>query len=185
MLSGIFEEWLRKLDKQFTRKGRKVIMLVDNCPAHPKVADLKSINLCFLPPNTTSCLQPMDQGIIQNLKVLYRRQVVERILQSIDTGKPADSSITVLDAIRMLHNAWHQVTAETIENCFRHAGFMPLTDRPTDGDSEVQADAATAGTSSDPGNIWDRLETAFHLEGGLQPTPIATGLKASTSSGNI
>lgn len=121
----------------------------------------------------------MDQGIIQNLKVLYRKEVVERILQSVDAGNPADDkSITVLDGIRMLHNAWHQVTAETIANCFRHAGFTPLA--ATVGDSEVPAGADAAGgiTSSDPGNIWDRLEEAFHPEG-LQSTPITT--KASTS----
>ena len=80
MTSDIFEDWLRKLDKKFAREGRKVLMLVDNCPAHPKTQNLKAVTLKFLPLNTTSCLQPMDQGIIQNLKVLYRGLVVERVL---------------------------------------------------------------------------------------------------------
>ena len=182
MLSGIFEDWLRKLDKKFARNGRKIIMLVDNCPAHPKVSNLKSINLCFLPPNTTSCLQPMDQGIIQNLKVFYRRQVVERILQSIDDGKPADSKvINVLDAIRMLHNAWHQVTAETIANCFKHAGFVPYT--ASHDESEVPAVEAAGTTSSDPDNIWDRLQVAtFHQ---AEPTPMATTSKAPAATSKI
>ena len=39
-------------------------MIVDNCPAHAEVSGLKAINLQFLPPNTTSCTQPMDQGVI-------------------------------------------------------------------------------------------------------------------------
>ena len=37
-------------------------MIVDNYPVHPEVSGLKTINLQFLPPNTTSCTQPMDQG---------------------------------------------------------------------------------------------------------------------------
>lgn len=43
------------------------------------------------------------------------------------------------------HNDWHQVTAETIANCFMHAEFTPLA--AAVGDSKVQADeAAAAGT---------------------------------------
>ena len=58
----LFEEWLHKLDGKFEMQGRKVVMIVDNFPVHPEVSGLKTINLQFLPPNTTSCTQPMDQG---------------------------------------------------------------------------------------------------------------------------
>ena len=37
-------------------------MIVNNCPAHPEISGLKAINLQFLPPNASSCKQPMDQG---------------------------------------------------------------------------------------------------------------------------
>ena len=50
-----FEEWLHELHRKFEMQGRKVVMIVDNCPAHPEVSGLKAINLQFLPPNTTSC----------------------------------------------------------------------------------------------------------------------------------
>ena len=58
-----FEEWLHELDLKFEIQGRKVVMIVDNCPAHPEVTGLKAINLQFLQPNTTSCTQPMGQGV--------------------------------------------------------------------------------------------------------------------------
>ena len=61
----LFEEWLREIDRKFEREGRKIVMIVDNFPAHPDVPVLKAINLQFLPPNTTSCTQPMDQGVIR------------------------------------------------------------------------------------------------------------------------
>ena len=68
-----FEECLNELDRKLEVQGRKVVMIVDNCPAHPPVhpevsglkADVKDINLQVLPPNTTSCTQPMDQGVIR------------------------------------------------------------------------------------------------------------------------
>ena len=59
----IFEEWLRELDRMFERKGRKLIMIADNFPAHPEIIGLKFIDLQFSPPNTTYCTQPMDQGV--------------------------------------------------------------------------------------------------------------------------
>ena len=84
MTSEIFIEWLQKLDAKMTKTNRKIAMIVDNCPAHPKVKTLKSIELIFLPPNTTSVTQPCDQGIINNLKVFYRKQVSMRRIRAID-----------------------------------------------------------------------------------------------------
>ena len=61
----LFEEWLYELDRKFEIQGLKVVMIVDNCPAHPKVSRLQAMNLQFLPPNTISCTQPMDQEVIR------------------------------------------------------------------------------------------------------------------------
>ncbi|XP_034935137.1 uncharacterized protein [Chelonus insularis] len=55
MTSELFEKWFRDWDRDLVMK--KILLLVDNCPAHPNVTDLKSITLAFLPPNTTSVLQ--------------------------------------------------------------------------------------------------------------------------------
>jgi hypothetical protein len=55
---------------------RAVNLSLLNCPAHPHVKGLKSVKLVFLPPNTTSVTQPMDQGVIRNLKLHYRKLVV-------------------------------------------------------------------------------------------------------------
>ncbi|CAH0722847.1 unnamed protein product, partial [Brenthis ino] len=68
MTGDIFTKWARAWDRELTKKNKKILLLVDNCPAHPHIADLKSITLVFLPSNTTSVLQPMDQGIIRALK---------------------------------------------------------------------------------------------------------------------
>ena len=58
MDSILFEEWVREVDRRFTKEGRKIVLLVDNCPAHPSIDNLVSTELIFLPPNTTSKLQP-------------------------------------------------------------------------------------------------------------------------------
>ena len=57
MDSVLFEEWIREMDTKFTKEKKKVALIIDNCPAHPTIDNLKSIELIFLPPNTTSKLQ--------------------------------------------------------------------------------------------------------------------------------
>ena len=69
---------MRMLDRKFVTEGRKIALIVDNCPAHPDVPGLQAINLIFLPPNTTSRTQPMDQGVIRSLKAHYRSILVAK-----------------------------------------------------------------------------------------------------------
>ena len=89
MTSAIFEEWLRKWDAKLTRHNRKIALFIDNCSAHPRVQGLQSIELIFFPPNTTSEIQPCDQGIIQALKVHYRKNMVKRLITAINSGSTA------------------------------------------------------------------------------------------------
>ena len=61
----LFEDWLHELHCKLEMQGRDFVMVVNNCPAHPEVLGLKAINSQFLQPNTTSCTQGMDQGVIR------------------------------------------------------------------------------------------------------------------------
>lgn len=80
MTSDVFRGRLHKLDRQFSSKECKILMVVDNCSAHNCVIELKSIKVVLLPSNTTTALQPMDQGIIEAVKSKYRRELLERML---------------------------------------------------------------------------------------------------------
>ncbi|XP_064423274.1 tigger transposable element-derived protein 4-like [Latimeria chalumnae] len=66
MTGDIFKDWVIKFDRKMQRQKRKVLLFVDNCPAHPHIDNLQVTTVVFLPPNTTSKLQPMDQGIIKS-----------------------------------------------------------------------------------------------------------------------
>ena len=76
----IFMEWISEWDRELREAGRRILLLVDNCSAHPALDTLTNIYLEFLPPNTTSMIQPMDQGVIRNLKVNYRKQLISLTL---------------------------------------------------------------------------------------------------------
>ena len=71
-----------------------VRVIVDNCPAHPKVKGLKNVTLFFLPPNTTSKTQPIDQDVIRSLKHNYRKLVIAHHLRSIEKKREMEK-ITV------------------------------------------------------------------------------------------
>ena len=71
MNSDIFEEWVRELHRKFEKEQRKAALIVDNCPAYSEIEELKSVQIFFLPPNTTSSLQLMDQGLIRSLRAKY------------------------------------------------------------------------------------------------------------------
>ncbi|XP_045167549.2 tigger transposable element-derived protein 4-like [Mercenaria mercenaria] len=121
MTSEIFIAWLKDLDAALNKRRRNIALVVDNCPAHPNFKKLEHIELVFLPPNTTSKTQPMDQGVIQNLKVHYRKRVVISQVAAIENKE--EFTINVLDALRFLQQSWECVTSTTISNCYRHAGF--------------------------------------------------------------
>ena len=128
MTSKIFTEYLRNWDRSLRLQGRSILLLVDNCSAHPKVDGLAAIRLEFLPPNTTAAIQPCDQGIIRNLKCHYRSALNSIIISELDAdeGKTASevaSRIPVIRALHLIYDAWHAVKPQTISNCFRKAGF--------------------------------------------------------------
>ena len=52
-----------------------------------KVINLSNVKLVLLPPNTTSAMQPLDQGIIACTKAHYRRQLVQWVIAEAEQPK--------------------------------------------------------------------------------------------------
>lgn len=64
-----FHQWLINFQRKMACQDYKVLLTIDNCSAH-KIHDLelKNVHVVFFPHNTTSHLQPLDQGITFSLK---------------------------------------------------------------------------------------------------------------------
>ncbi|GBN87659.1 hypothetical protein AVEN_210332-1 [Araneus ventricosus] len=84
MTSEICEKWVQKLDKRMIAECRKIALVSDSCPAHPKEINpkLKNVTVFYLPQNTTSKLQPMDQEVTQNFKIHSPKRVVITALEN-------------------------------------------------------------------------------------------------------
>ena len=122
MNSELFEEWVKEQDERFENVGRMMVLMIDNCPAHPVNENLKSTTLYFLHPNTTSVLQTMDHGVIWSLKSKYRTRILQKVLAAIDQGKQLPV-IPIIEAMKVLALSWGEVSKETIANCFAKSGF--------------------------------------------------------------
>jgi hypothetical protein len=86
---------IRKWKNELRRKHRRILLLADNCPAHPHIQDLSDIKLVFLQPDTTSVLQPMDMGIIRSFKGYFRRFLVLQLIDRRERG--LHDSVSLLD----------------------------------------------------------------------------------------
>ena len=159
MTGDIFRDWLQKWNQKLLSQKRTILLVIDNCTAHPRNLELSNINIKFLPPNTTAKLQPCDQGIIQSLKVHYRHQLVKRLLLSMESGE--DLKISMLDAMQWLKIAWDKVTAEIIRNCFQHCNFRDIT-------SSVCMDLVSE-PSSELENLFEGLKSHnVNIEGSVE-----------------
>ena len=116
------KSWMDSILIDVLLQKENIALVVDNCPVHPSIDNLVSVDLIFLPPNMTSKLQPMDRSVIRSLKAYYKSLSVRKLIEAIEKNKPLPE-FSILDAMPMLDVAWGKVTKETVVNCFVKAGI--------------------------------------------------------------
>ncbi|CAE1165064.1 unnamed protein product [Acanthosepion pharaonis] len=116
MTSQLFTDVMKTLDRKMFAQNRKIILFLDNATCHNLLpgSNLSNIKLSFMPPNTTSLIQPLDQGIIRSFKAYYRRELVRMQIAAIHATPPVPLSevakqITVLKAMHMMKRALFMV----------------------------------------------------------------------------
>lgn len=115
MTQILFNEWLVELDIKMKKQNRKIVLLIDNCTAHNLNSQLTNVNVQYFPPHCTSVLQPLDLGIIQAVKINFRKKLVQKILLNLFS----DTKINVKDGCELLTAAWWDVRGSTIQKCFQ------------------------------------------------------------------
>ncbi|GBN54168.1 hypothetical protein AVEN_2976-1 [Araneus ventricosus] len=116
---------------------RKIALVFDNCPAHPKEMNPKLKNVSFfLPPNTTSKLQPMDQGVIKNFKIHYRKRIVRKVITTLEDNQSMPK-INIRESISEISKTWnYDVTDRTIRNSFTKVGFFASNENSANTEEE-------------------------------------------------
>ena len=72
-----------------------------------------------LPVNTTSKLQPCDQGVIRSIKAKYRDRLANFMLTADQT-----KDVNLYNGLMMLQAAWADVTEDVVLNAWRKSGIF-------------------------------------------------------------
>lgn len=135
----IFNEWILETFAPAVKKfllekelPLKALLILDNAPSHPKdleeilQEDYPFIKVQYLPPNTTSILQPMDHQVIANFKKLYTRALFNKVFEECEFGgdnmtvrKFWKEKFDVLMAIRLIQKAWEEVSQRTLISAWK------------------------------------------------------------------
>jgi len=78
----------------------------------------------FLPKNTTSLLQPLDQGIISTFKALYIKKSFKYILDQMENGESlsiidAWKKFTMLDCVKHIGMSYAEIKQSTLNACWK------------------------------------------------------------------
>ena len=109
--------------------------LFENCPAHSGIKNITYINLISLPPNTTSVLQPMEQGEIRSLKAHYRKKVTRLCIKAVESNRTL-LEINILQSMKHLALSWKFLSKETIISCFKNSNQQTAVN---DGDNPFES----------------------------------------------
>jgi len=129
--SILFKEWFHEafvpsVKLFLTEKNLpgKALLILDNATCHKSVEELQSecgnFKATYLPPKTTSVLQPLDQNIIRSIKIRYRKNLLLH-LASDESEQPRDKlkNLNLKTVIYMLNKAWCDIPSSLIRKSWR------------------------------------------------------------------
>ena len=111
-----FQTVVALLRQKKQKQNRHVLLVLDMCSAHKvQGMHLAAVKVLFLSANATAKLQTCDVGVIRNVKVHYRTEMVRNLLAHIDCGgKARDYKMSLLDVVHILKRSWDKVTPATM-----------------------------------------------------------------------
>ncbi|XP_071052906.1 tigger transposable element-derived protein 1-like [Onthophagus taurus] len=101
--------------------------IIDNAPGHP-ANRLQSLNenvkIEFLPPNTTSLIQPLDQGIIAAFKAYYTRITFKKLLDRLESDLKLTltqcwKNYNIGNCIDNIEESCRELKKSTLNGCWR------------------------------------------------------------------
>ena len=153
MTGEIHHQIMTKLNNEMRLSNRHILYVCDNASSH-QVRDYSHIKFLMLPPNATSIMQPLDQGIILSAKRRYKKKLAERYLVCVENNKDANSLLKALDIVQatnMIAASWRETSSSIIQNCFCKAGFKHHAVDPA---SEIQEDPLPTLAP----DVWNRVQ---------------------------
>ncbi|XP_064080590.1 tigger transposable element-derived protein 1-like [Macrobrachium nipponense] len=112
------EKYLLNLGFEFM-----VLLLMNTAEGHPLDLSYDGVQIEFLPSNTTSLIQPMDQGMIREFKALYTRNSLQHLVNAMEmmedfTLKEYWKKFTIASCLSIIQSALKEMKNETLNTCW-------------------------------------------------------------------
>lgn len=133
MASKIFWDWFHncfipEAERYLHGKNLafRVLLILDNAPVHC-CEELENahpnIEVLFMPPNTASLIQPLNQGVIKAFKAHYTRELYSKAFEALNANEETTmmdywKSVTIRNVIDYISTAWDSIKQATINNCW-------------------------------------------------------------------
>uniref|UniRef100_UPI00358E0465 tigger transposable element-derived protein 1-like n=1 Tax=Myxine glutinosa TaxID=7769 RepID=UPI00358E0465 len=157
----------------------KVVLIMDNAGGHAVDLSYDGVQIEFLPPNTTSLIQLMDQGVIRAFKALYTRSALQNLVDAMDSDEDFSLKAYWLDkavklAKRLGGDGFNNMTHEDVNDLI-DAHSQPLTDedltemtKSASEEEEEEQEEPGSQEEEEVGLTLERLATMVRMAKDLQ-----------------
>ena len=163
MTTSIMQHWLEAFYRHVG--SREVLLVMDNFSAHATGAQLSppppNVWIWWLPPNSTSLFQPLDQSIILNFKISYKKFWLSYMLGQWDQDLDPLDTMNLHLCLRWVVRCWHhKVLLMTIYHCFcKSTPIASLAARP-----------ATITPDAEISTLYEKAQQAGMIHDAMQLT---------------
>ena len=115
----------------------------------------------FLPANTTSILQPMDQGSLEALKRRYKKRLLRHLIIENESSSLSIPEIlkklTIKDAVYWSAQAWEDASPISLSNSWNKLLQTAVTSQasPSSSATEVTSQASSSGSATETASAED------------------------------
>ncbi|XP_029649971.1 tigger transposable element-derived protein 1-like [Octopus sinensis] len=166
MTTSLFQDWFTNFFcpaiEIYSAKrniSNKALLLLDNAPSHPvNLNDLSdNVRVEFIPKNTASLLQPMDQGVVALFKAYYHRRIFKQLIKAIDgedktTVRDYWAKFNIMNAVDNIAESWNEIKLSTMNSVWKNMWpdcVRDFTDfPPVESLHQVQQDIVTLANSA-------------------------------------
>lgn len=160
--TDIFRKIVLKFNNRMKNMNKNVLLFLDNFSAHSVDLNLSNVKLMFFPANSTSVLQPLDQGIIHSFKAHYRKELIALMISKLEVGidfKP--NSIDLFICMNLIKQSLNAVTNQTIINCFNKSRFDFSNHN---NNTECESQSQELNCSENDYNFWEKLKSLTNID---------------------